>query len=232
MFAPAGMDRGRRWVPGLAALPWGVARCLSVPVLALGLLTGAVGFPRSLLGAEVFSSAAAQVIDGDSLRVDGREVRLFGVDAWEWRQTCPDASGQPWPCGQRAAEFMRGLVTDHTITCEAVERDRYQRWVSRCRRDDGLDLGMALVSGGWALAYRRFSREYLPAEEQARRDAVGGWQGGAKHPPPVPTGMASPAAEGSSPTALIWRLPWAVAMPAFPRDDRARGVSGWCLRRR
>lgn len=33
----------------------------------------------------------AQVIDGDTFTLDGRAIRLWGVDALEGRQTCEDA---------------------------------------------------------------------------------------------------------------------------------------------
>jgi endonuclease YncB( thermonuclease family) len=42
----------------------------------------------------------AEIVDGDTLRIDGRTVRLQGIDAPETRQTCTDRSGQEWPCGR------------------------------------------------------------------------------------------------------------------------------------
>jgi endonuclease YncB( thermonuclease family) len=50
----------------------------------------------------------ARVVDGDTLEVGGRKVRLFGIDAPELDQTC-DAEGQLWACGAeaRAAGFRR-----------------------------------------------------------------------------------------------------------------------------
>jgi len=41
--------------------------------------------------------------DGDSLMVGETEVRLFGVDAPEFDQTCTRA-GQSWACGAVAAD--------------------------------------------------------------------------------------------------------------------------------
>ena len=52
-----------------------------LPLLALELL------PAAPAAAQQVSGPAA-VIDGDSLRVAGVEVRLHGVDAPEGRQTC------------------------------------------------------------------------------------------------------------------------------------------------
>ena len=47
-----------------------------------------------------------RVIDGDSLTVDGVEVRLFGIDAPEYYQTCTRENG-PWNCGIDAAQGAR-----------------------------------------------------------------------------------------------------------------------------
>ena len=40
---------------------------------------------------------------------------------------------------------------------------------------DGADIGGALVRAGWALAFVRYSREYVADEEAARRAGAGLW---------------------------------------------------------
>ena len=35
----------------------------------------------------------------------------------------------------------------------------------------------AIVRQGWALAYRRYSRAYVSAEDEARKSVVGIWRG-------------------------------------------------------
>lgn len=49
-------------------------------------------------------------IEGDSLHVNDKEVRLFGIDAPEFDQTCQRASGD-WSCGAAAADQLSKLVT-------------------------------------------------------------------------------------------------------------------------
>ena len=41
--------------------------------------------------------------DGDSLMVGDTEVRLFGIDAPEWDQSC-QKNGTDWSCGAAAAD--------------------------------------------------------------------------------------------------------------------------------
>ena len=48
-------------------------------------------------------SGFGKSIDGDSLHVGDKEVRLFGIDAPEFDQTCQRASGD-WSCGAAAAD--------------------------------------------------------------------------------------------------------------------------------
>jgi endonuclease YncB( thermonuclease family) len=50
-------------------------------------------------------SGIGKSIDGDSLHVDDKEVRLFGIDAPEFDQTCQRASGD-WSCGAAAADQL------------------------------------------------------------------------------------------------------------------------------
>ena len=45
----------------------------------------------------------AIVIDGDSMRADGEEIRLLGIDAPELRQTCRDQHGKGWPAVAKRA---------------------------------------------------------------------------------------------------------------------------------
>lgn len=116
----------------------------------------------------------AEVIDGDSLRVGGTEVRLFGVDAPEFTQTCA-SDGAPVACGAMAKEALEGLIGGGTLHCVAQDTDAYGRAVARCQTS-GLDVGTALVASGWATAYRRYGDDYVAAEASARAAGIGIWQ--------------------------------------------------------
>lgn len=106
--------------------------------------------------------ADVRVIDGDSLVVDGERIRLFGIDSPEGRQVCPDG----WPAGIEAAAYLARLVAGRNVECHQVERDRYGRSVSVCYVE-GDDLSAAMVSAGMALAFTRYSGQYVDAERRA-----------------------------------------------------------------
>ena len=117
----------------------------------------------------------ASVIDGDSIEVAGQEIRLHGIDAPEFKQTCV-ASGKSWRCGRQAAHALARKVSGREVVCAQRDRDRYGRVVAVCRRA-GEDLNAWLVAEGWALAYRRHSRAYIGEEAAARAARRGIWRG-------------------------------------------------------
>ena len=118
----------------------------------------------------------AVVSDGDTLKVGGAKVRLFGIDAPEKAQTCGD-----WACGAAARARLAELVAEREVICVTRDTDKYGRTVATCRAG-GTDLGAALVSEGLAWAFARYSRDYVATEEQARAARLGVWRGAAEAP--------------------------------------------------
>lgn len=118
---------------------------------------------------------AVRVIDGDSLHVGGTEVRLFGVDAFEGRQTCT-RNGGTWACGEAAANQLRKLTAASETTCVKKDTDSYGRTVATSTSGT-VDVAAALASAGLALAYRQFSDDYVDEEEEARAAKRGAWAG-------------------------------------------------------
>jgi endonuclease YncB( thermonuclease family) len=133
----------------------------------------AIGFPRTILAD---TAGIASVIDGDTIEVHGQRIRLHGIDAPESSQTCLDATGRNWRCGQRAALALQDLIGRRTVTCDKRGVDRYGRTISRCLVGD-IDINAWLVAQGLALAYRRYSHDYLAAEDNARAAKRGMWAG-------------------------------------------------------
>lgn len=123
----------------------------------------------------------ASVLSGDTIELQGQEIRLLGIDAPETAQTCWDAGGESWPCGQRAALALSDMIGAAIVTCKGIRRDREKRLIAVCRAGEE-NLNVWLVAEGWALAYRNHSMAYVAAEEAAREGASGLWAGAFEPP--------------------------------------------------
>jgi endonuclease YncB( thermonuclease family) len=111
----------------------------------------------------------ARVIDGDSLRVETIEVRIYGIDAPEFSQTC-DLDFKKVNCGRDAARHIAKLVDGKAVNCVKQDTDRYGRSVSVCKVGE-IDLGRQMVIDGYAVSYGSYLRE----EAESRQAKRGIW---------------------------------------------------------
>lgn len=121
-------------------------------------------------------AGVASVIDGDTLEIHGQRVRLFGVDAFESRQTCGEGSGR-WPCGRRAAQALADYIGRNTVVCQPQGARSYDRIVARCYINGRDDLASYMVREGYALAWTQYSMQYLPDQATAKNAGKGAWSG-------------------------------------------------------
>jgi endonuclease YncB( thermonuclease family) len=119
-------------------------------------------------------SGTASVIDGDTIEIHGQRIRLNAIDAIESRQPCLLPDGEVWSCGRDAAFALSDKVGRKTLECRVKDIDRYGRSVAICTLG-GEDIGAWMVENGWAVAYRRYGKAYVAAEDRARRGSLGIW---------------------------------------------------------
>ncbi len=113
-------------------------------------------------------SPEIRVIDGDTIELGGDRWRLRGLDAPESDQSCLDADGMEWACGQAATEALEELVSAGTVSCTDSGQRSYDRIVGSCSAG-GVEFGAALVRDGHAVNDPR-SRPDYGEEEKAARD--------------------------------------------------------------
>lgn len=116
-------------------------------------------------------SATAIINDGDSLTLGTERVRLRGIDAPEYNQTC-QRNGADYPCGRQARQALASLIAGKAVSCSGWQRDRYGRTLGDCTAG-GVDLNRAQVEAGWAVAYGDFEGP----EGTARAAKLGIWAG-------------------------------------------------------
>lgn len=75
----------------------------------------------------ISAPASGQVTDGYTFKQGGVIYRLWGIDAPEVAQTCPDG----WPAGRVAATRLQALIAGRSIVCQLKDRDRHGVVVAR-----------------------------------------------------------------------------------------------------
>ncbi len=123
-------------------------------------------------------SGKASVIDGDSIRVGGNEVRLFGLDAPEYKQNCFDEKNQEYSCGLMSRAFLVALAQKKEVKCVYAEKDKYDRFLSKCFVGE-ISINEELVKNGMAVIYNfTESDEKMDAlEATAKKQKLGIWRG-------------------------------------------------------
>jgi endonuclease YncB( thermonuclease family) len=117
------------------------------------------------------TQGAAIINDGDSITLGTERIRMRGIDAPEYTQTCR-RNGADYACGTLARQSLVRLIADRPVTCSGWQRDRYGRLLGDCKAG-GTDLNRAQVEAGWAVAYGDYDSE----EAIARAAKAGIWAG-------------------------------------------------------
>ena len=130
----------------------------------------------SSFGQTHFVEGRAKVIDGDTIKIGKSRIRLHGIDAPESKQRCKDKKSNYWLCGQASTKALKKKINNRVVECFSNKKDRYKRHIAICSVD-GMNLNQWLVLSGWAIAYRKYSKDYLEAETAAKSIETGIWAG-------------------------------------------------------
>ena len=126
-------------------------------------------------------SGVPSITDGDTIKILNKRIRLYGVDAPEKKQICIKNS-QEYRCGQEATNALIKKVNEKTVVCKVQDKlDRYKRYIGVCFLGD-IDLNKWMVRNGYAVAYRRYSKDYVDDENYAKKNKIGLWSGNFIHP--------------------------------------------------
>jgi endonuclease YncB( thermonuclease family) len=114
------------------------------------------------------------VVDGQTLRLRDRVVRLFGIEAPDRGRACRATDGAGIDCGAAATNALADLVRQGPVDCRVSGGDAMGRSLAVCVAR-GTELNRALVAGGWAHADEDAQPALKDAESGARAARRGLW---------------------------------------------------------
>ena len=140
---------------------------------------------QSLHSTEIFGTA--KIIDGDTVHINTKKIRLEGIDAPEIKQRCKKPFlkisifigfefSKNYSCGVTSKIKLINKINNSKIKCISSSKDRYKRYLAICYKDK-INLNKWMVRNGYAVAYKRYSKDYVKDEEFAKENKLGLWQG-------------------------------------------------------
>ena len=81
-----------------------------------------------------------------------------------------------YSCGRVSKEKLITKIDTTEIKCISSSKDRYKRYIATCYKGK-TNLNQWMVRNGFAIAYRRYSKKYVPDEEFAKENKLGLWKG-------------------------------------------------------
>jgi endonuclease YncB( thermonuclease family) len=130
----------------------------------------------SLVFILIFASINSQelnVIDGDTIHLNGEKIRFSGIDTPELKQTCIKDNVKNF-CGITAKEILTNIIGNNIVKCIKDGKDQYKRTLAECYVNK-ISLSSHLVRSGYAFAYRKYSKKFISDEDYARTNKLGMW---------------------------------------------------------
>ena len=140
---------------------------------------------QTLNGTEIYG--VPKIIDGDTVHINTKKIRLEGIDAPEIKQQCKKPFltislrigfqfNKNYSCGVTSKKKLIDKIDNSKIKCISSSKDRYKRFLATCYKDK-INLNKWMVRNGYALAYKRYSKDYVQDEEYAKENKLGVWEG-------------------------------------------------------
>ena len=126
----------------------------------------------------------AKVIDGDTIKIGKNKIRLYGIDAPEKNQQCQKTwlsisfltLNKNYQCGKISSNKLKVKINNKLIMCKSTNKDRYNRFIAECYKDK-ININKWMVSNGYAVAYKKYSKKFVTQENIAKKEKLGLWGG-------------------------------------------------------
>ncbi|MDP6707560.1 MAG: thermonuclease family protein [Alphaproteobacteria bacterium] len=119
-------------------------------------------------------SGEVRIVDGDTLEIGGRRLRLYGIIAPVLDNRCAVA-GKTIACGRVSRSALLDLTAGAKVSCDLVKGGTTDEPPAICRAG-GYDLSEGMTYTGWARADTETTDAYRRFERDARRHHRGLWR--------------------------------------------------------
>ena len=88
------------------------------------------------------------------------------------RNKCVLRNSKEYSCGEEATNALKRKIGGKSVTCKVQDKlDRYKRYIGVCFLED-VNLNKWMVRNGYAVAYRRYSKDYIEDENYAKKNKL------------------------------------------------------------
>ena len=122
----------------------------------------------------------AIVVDGDTIKIKGEQIRFGGIDAPESyyrgkKQTCI-ANNKKVFCGQISKEKLIEKIGNNSVNCKIEKnKDKYKRSIGECFIKEE-SLSVFMVRNGYAFDWPYYSKgKFANHQEYAKINKLGFW---------------------------------------------------------
>jgi endonuclease YncB( thermonuclease family) len=126
-----------------------------------------------LLTINDIKSQELNVVDGDTIHLNGEKIRFTGIDTPELKQICIKEGINDY-CGLTAKKILIDKIANKTVECISQGKDQYKRTLAECFVNNE-SLSSYLVRSGYAFAYRKYSKKFIKDENYAKANNLGMW---------------------------------------------------------
>ena len=135
--------------------------------------------------AEIIFAGYVKVSDGDTIKISKYKIRLHGIDAPEKKQICQRpylnlvffSLYEDYFCGVFVTNKLKEFIENKIIECRVNDKkDFFGRYLGVCYKNN-ININQWLVENGYAVAFIKYSKDYVKFEEIAKKNKVGIWSG-------------------------------------------------------
>ncbi len=138
------------------------------------------------VNAEIFLTGFAKVSDADTIKISEYKIRLHGIDAPEKKQICQKpylnlgffSLYEDYLCGEFTTNKLKQFIDSKSIIkCKVNDKkDFFGRYLGTCFKNN-ININQWLVENGYAVAFTKYSKDYVKFEEIAKSNKSGIWSG-------------------------------------------------------